>query len=306
MTGMAGSGRPFVDADHLRVRRLLVDCLPITAPGFLWEVRRWDGWRFYQPNPALDPSWERDARSWDAAAGALVAAAHREGRGEVHLQVHPAHRELEAEMVAWAEDRLAIEADGGRRLRTPVREYDRLRQGLLEGRGWLRTADWGVTRWLRFGTRPVAQSAVAAGYAVRFLRPGERDEALRIAALLNGAFGRTGHDAPEFLTFERHAPDYDPRLDLVAEAPDGSFAAHVGVTLEPVNHLAIVEPGCTHPGHRRRGLAEALLRHGLEQARRAGATQACVDTGAGEAANRLYEAVGSLEAFAAWDWEWRG
>ncbi len=306
MTGPAGSGRPFVEDDYLRVRQLLVDCLPITAPGFLWEVRRWDGSRFYQPDPAFDPRWGQDARAWEDAAGRVVAAAHREGRGEVHLQVHPAHRDLEGEMLAWAEDRLAIDADGGRRLVTPVRDYDRLRQLLLEARGWHRTDAWGVTRWLRFGTRPVAPSDVAAGYAVRSLRPGERDEACRIAALLNAAFGRTWHDAPEYLTFERHAPDHDPRLHLVAEAADGSFAAHVGVTLEPVNRLAIVEPVCTHPDHRRHGLAETLLRQGLELARQAGATQACVDTGDGEGANRLYEAVGFLEVFPAWDWEWRG
>ena len=306
MTDDVGSGRPFVEADYLRVRRLLIDCLPITAPGFLWEVRRWDGWRFYQPDAAFDRRWERDARAWEDASGNLVAAVHPEGRGTVHLQVHPAQRGLEAEMVAWAEDRLAVEADGSLRLRTPVREYDRLRQALLEARGWRRTDDWGVTRWLRFGMRPVAPSEVAAGFAVRSLRPGRRNEALRLAALLNAAFGRTQHDAPEFLTFEQHAPDYDPRLHLVAEAPDGSFAAHVGLTLEPVNRLAIVEPVCTHPDYRRHGLAEALLRHGLELARQAGAVQACVDTGAGEAANRLYEAVGFVEVFAAWEWEWRG
>ena len=235
-----------------------------------------------------------------------MGAAHADGAGEVHLQVHPAYRALEEAMIAWAEDRLAVDDGDRRRLVTPVREYDRSRQLLLEARGWRRTGDWGVTRWLRFGTSPVVPPAVATGYHLRSLRPGERDEALRIAALLNAAFGRTWHDAPEYLTFEGHAPDYDAALHLVAEAPDGSFAAHVGVTLEPVNRLAIVEPVCTHPDHRRRGLAEALLRQGLELARTAGATQACVDTGSGEAANRLYEGAGFVEVFPAWDWEWRG
>jgi mycothiol synthase len=302
----AETGRPFREDDYQAVRRLLIDCLPITAPGFLWEVRRWDGSRFYQPDPAFDPRWERDARAWEDRAGRLVAVVHADGPGEVHLQVHPAHRDLEAEMVAWAEDRLTVGAGDRRRLVTPVREYDRARQLLLAARGWQRTVDWGVTRWLRFGTRPLVPSAAAAGYTVRSLRPGEQEDALRIAALLNGAFGRTLHDAPEFLTFERHAPDYDAALHLVAVAPDGSFAAHVGITVEPVNRLAIVEPVCTHPDHRRRGLARALLHRGLELARQAGATQACVDTGSGDAANRLYEEVGFGEVFPAWDWEWRG
>jgi ribosomal protein S18 acetylase RimI-like enzyme len=73
-----------------------------------------------------------------------------------------------------------------------------------------------------------------------------------------------------------------------------------------MNRLAVVEPVCTHPEHRRRGLAETLIREGLERARRAGATQACVDTGSGEAANRLYADVGFGEVFVERAWEWRG
>ncbi len=305
--GTDGAGRPLREDDWPRVRHLLVAGLPISAPGFLWEVRRWDGWRWYQPDPAWDPRREQEGRAWESDDGALVGAAHGESAGEVHLQVHPAHRHLEEAMIAWAEDALAVDdVAGGRRLATPVREYDQRRASLLEARGWRRTGDWGVTRWLRFGIGPSRSSAWDPGYVMRSLRPGEREDALRIAALLNGAFGRTLHDAPEFLTFERHAPDYDAALHLVAEAPDGSFAAHVGITVEPVNRLAIVEPVCTHPDHRRRGLAQALLRRGLELARQAGATQACVDTGSGEAANRLYAEVGFGEVFPAWDWEWRG
>ncbi len=304
--GEREAGRPLREGDWGRVRELLVAGLPIVAPAFLWEVRRWDGWRWYRPDPAWDPRWEREGRAWEDPPGTLVAAAHGDGAGQLALQVHPAHRHLEEAMVGWAEGALSIaDATGVRHLVTPVREYDRRRQALLEGRGWRRTGAWGVTRWQRFGARPTAQAAAAPGYVLRSLRPGERDEALRLAALLNAAFGRTWHDAPEYLVFERFAPDYDAALHLVAEAPDGSFAAHVGVTLEPTNRLAIVEPVCAHPDHRRRGLAEALLRRGLEEVRRAGAVQACVDTGSDEAPNRLYEGVGFDEVYPAWDWEWR-
>jgi hypothetical protein len=49
----------------------------------------------------------------------------------------------------------------------------------------------------------------------------------------------------------------------VAEASDGSFAAHVGLTLDEVNGHGIVEPVCTGPDHQRRGLARALILDGL-------------------------------------------
>ncbi len=300
------AGRPFRESDWLRVRALLVDVLARSAPGFTWEVRRWDSWRWYDPDPAWKPRLEREARAWEGPGGALVAAAHADGAGRLALQVDPLHRDVEPSMVAWAEEALAVDDGAGSRgLVTQVRDYDHLRQRLVEVRGWRPTDEWGVTRWQRLGQRAVAPSPVAAGYAVRALRPGDRDDARRLAALLNAAFGRTFHDAPEYLVFERHAPDYDPALHLVAEAADGAFAAHVGVTIEPANRLAIIEPVCTHPDHRRRGLAEALLRRGLEGARRAGATQACVDTGTGAGPNRLYAGVGFGEAYVERAWEWR-
>lgn len=300
------AGQPLVEADWARVRALLVAVQPRSAPGFTWEVRRWDGWRWYDADPAWDPVRRHLGRAWDAADGTLVGAAHGDGDGEAALQVDPRHRDLEPAMVAWAEESLPVfDPAGGLRLAMAVRNYDHHRQRLLEGRGWRPTDRWGVTRWQRLGAVPVAPAPMAAGYRLRAIRPGDRDDAQQLATLLNAAFGRTLHAAPEFLVFAANAPGFDGELHLVAEAPDGTFAAHVGVTVEPVNALAIVEPVCAHPDHRRRGLAEALLREGLERACRRGATQACVDTGSGDAANRLYAAVGFGEVFTERAWEWR-
>ena len=43
------------DDDFWRVRQLLVDTYPITPIGFNWEVRRWDGTRFHDPDHTLLP-----------------------------------------------------------------------------------------------------------------------------------------------------------------------------------------------------------------------------------------------------------
>ena len=305
-TVMVAAGRPLAEVDWSRVRALLVDVVPRSAPGFAWEVRRWDGWRWHDADPTWDPAGRHAGRAWEAADGMLVAAAHGDGAGVLALQVDPRHRDLEPEMVAWGEAALAAPAgDGGRRLATTVRDYDDLRRRVLEARGWVPTGEWGVTRRQWLGARPVAATPIAAGYRARALGHGDPADAAGLAALLNAAFGRTLHAAAEILAFEANAPGFDAGLHLVAEAPDGSFAAHVGVTLEPVNGLAIVEPVCTHPDHRRRGLAETLIREGLERARRQGATQACVDTGSDDAANRLYATVGFGEVFVEREWEWR-
>ena len=44
----------------------------------------------------------------------------------------------------------------------------------------------------------------------------------------NAAFGRTFHNAAEYQNL-RFAPCFRRDLDLVAVAPDGSFAAYIGI-----------------------------------------------------------------------------
>jgi mycothiol synthase len=296
--------RPFEgDRDFWRIRDLLIQTYPITPRGFNWEIRRWEGRRFYNPEPALDPRWRESTFLWETEHGRLVAAVHPEDGGDAHLEIHPHFRFLEPEIFAWAEEHLARPAPGGsgRRLITYVYEYDVYRQELLQARNYQRTDHWGQLRWLRLGHGPLPRPVVASGYTLRATQPGHEDNQ-RIADLLNAAFGRDFHTAAEFETFTRLAPCFLRGLDLVAEAPDGSFAAYVGIPYDQVNRRAIFEPVCTHPDHRRQGLALALMLEGLHRLQAVGAREVTVDTGSMEAANRLYDSVGFTERYKGYSW----
>lgn len=109
--------RPFQsDGDYWRVRNLLIETYPITPTGFNWEIRRWDGWRYYKEGPSWNPRWEELVHLWFADDDKLVGAVHPEGGGDAHLELHPYYRDIEEDMVAWAEVHLAVPADEGRRL----------------------------------------------------------------------------------------------------------------------------------------------------------------------------------------------
>jgi GNAT superfamily N-acetyltransferase len=123
-----------------------------------------------------------------------------------------------------------------------------------------------------------------------------------MAVLLNAAFNRMIHSEAEYWNFVTHSPSFRHDLNLIAEAPDGSFAAHVGVTYEDANQSCVFEPVCTHPAHQRKGLARALMLEGLRRARSLGAVDAYVGTGDGMAANYLYEAVGFTEVYHGFVW----
>ncbi len=300
---------PQGDADFWRMRQLLVDTVPITPIGFNWDVRWLEGQRFYDANVDTPQFAQRPIRLWENAAGELVAFVLPESSlGTAYLQVHPDYRYLEEELVAWAEEHIcARNEDAGRSyLEIPVYEYDALRQQTLARRGYEKTPYWGMTRHMRLGQQPRPTVHLAEGYTLRTMRPEELADCQGIADLLNAAFHRTFHNPWEYQNFARRAPSFRRELDLVAVAPDGTFAAYVGIPYDETNRLGIFEPVCTHPDHLRRGLARALMTEGLLRLWEMGAVEAIVGTGDMEAANGLYTSMGFTEAYRNWIWrkEW--
>ncbi|MBN1564976.1 MAG: GNAT family N-acetyltransferase, partial [Anaerolineae bacterium] len=237
-----------------------------------------------------------------------VGAAHHEGGpGYAFLELHPDYRHLEAEMITWAEDHLArVHDDGTRELVFFVYDYDFPRRTLLMDRGY--EARWdGVMRKMRLNSRrpipapDLRPDVIAAGYTIRTTEPTHAD-AQRIADVINAGFNRTFHRAAELTNFYANSPDFRHDLDFVAVAPDGSFASYAGLTLEPVNKYAIFEPVCTHPDHRRQGLAQALMLTGLHKLRALGAVDVYVGTGDAIPANRLYDSLGFTEMYKGHGW----
>jgi len=295
--------RPFEsDDDYWRVHNLLIEMYPITPTGFNWEIRRWDGWRYYKKDPSWNPLWEELVHLWFADDDKLVGAVHPERSGEAHLELHPYYRDIEEDMVAWAEVHLTKQTDEGPKLSIFAFEYDTPRCRLLEERGYVKTSGWGVTRRLRLSNMHLPRPVLTEGYALRSTRPDEGDYQ-RIADVLNASFGRDWHTTKEFANFTRLSPSYRHDLNLVAEAPDGSFAALVGVTYDETNRRGIFEPVCTHPSHRRKGLARTLMCEGLRWLKSLGANDAYVETGDDIPPNRLYEAVGFTETYRGYTWQ---
>jgi len=296
------------DADYWRMRRLLIDTVPITPVAFNWDMRRLDGKRFYNEDLEENRLLKRSVQLWESEYGQLAGYVLSEGPGDAHLQVHPDYRHLEPEMIAWAEEALAVvSAESGRReLELYVNEHDVLRQQILAERGFAKMTYGGMCRHLRLGHQPLAAPAVADGYTLRATDPDDLADCRRIADLLNAAFGRTFHNAAEYQNFARFAPCFRRDLDLVAVAPDGSFAAYIGIPYDEVNRRGIFEPVCTHPAHQRKGLARALMLEGFHRLRAIGAIDATVDTGDAEPANAFYTAMGFTEAYksTAWRKEW--
>jgi mycothiol synthase len=293
------------DEDFLKVRNLLIETYPIIPVDFNWDIRRWDGWRFYNKDITFKHAWTEQVHLWETPDGRLVGAAHPDGPGSAQLEIHPDFRPyIEEEMLSWCENHLAAAGkDGGaRRLTMTVFEYDSPRRRLLAAHGFEKTDDYCVSRRMRLGSRPLPEPTLASGYLLRTTQPGDMRDCQGIADILNASFKRTFHNAEEFFNFSTCSPSFNHELDLVAEAQDGTFAAYVGITYDPTNRCGIFEPVCTHPRHLRLGLARSLMFEGLHRLKSLGASDVYVGTGDMIPANALYEAVGFTEAYAGYDW----
>jgi len=93
----------------------------------------------------------------------------------------------------------------------------------------------------------------------------------------------------------RQTASYRGDLHVLVEAPGGTMAASTIMWLDEVNKTAEFEPVGTHPRYRRLGLGTAMLLHGMQLARDAGATHmtvACLGAPEHPKARGLYYRVG--------------
>ncbi|MBX2997017.1 MAG: GNAT family N-acetyltransferase [Caldilineaceae bacterium] len=298
------TSRPMqTEDDYWPMRALLIDTVPITPIGFNWDMRRLDGKRFYSADLKADRLLSRRVQLWEAD-GELIGYVLPEGRGDAHLQIHPDYRHIEDEMVRWAEQNLAAPAQSGQcEIEIYVQEYDVHRQRILAERGFAKMDYGGMVRHMRLGKGTIPSPTVYEGYTLRITDPEDLADCQGIADLLNAAFGRNFHNAAEYQNFTRCAPSFHRELDLVMVAPDGVFAAYVGIPYDEANRRGIYEPVCTHPDHQRKGLARALMLEGLHRLRAMGALDATVDTGDMIPANALYTALGFTEAYKGYAWK---
>ncbi|TQF10539.1 GNAT family N-acetyltransferase [Myxococcus llanfairpwllgwyngyllgogerychwyrndrobwllllantysiliogogogochensis] len=261
--------RPYRDvADHEAMARLVVQAWAERGPHVECAVGDLT-WRLLRNAQVLP---REDISLWERAPGQLAGFAWAYGNGDVDLLVHPLeHADAFAvDVLPWVRARhgrtpqpatlWALESNG------PLLAALR-RLGLRTTGGcYLHLA-------LPLHALPPSPPPLPEGYRVRAMR-GPEEVAARALVHRRG-FG-TERVTTEVYARLMEAPRYQPALDLVIEAPDGSLAACALGWLDEANAVGEFEPVACAPEHRRRGLGRALLHEGLGRMRGLGARQAVV------------------------------
>jgi hypothetical protein len=303
--------RPFrTEDDYWRIRAFLRQVMLRNGLRELsWHVARLDYWRWHVAANCLNQdSVQELVFIWETPDGQMGAVLNPEGRGEAHLQVHPAlcTPEVEAEMIAVAEEHLSVVRDGRRRLVVWTNDGYPDRLATLKGCGYAPNS-WAESGWRRDLAAPLPEAGIPEGYSIRPL--GGVDE----LPARSWASWRGFHpDEPdedyegwEWYHNIQRCPLYRRDLDIVAVAPGGEIASFCTVWYDDVTRTAYTEPVATVPEHLRRGLARATITEGWRRARRLGAVRVFVG-GYEDPANALYRSLtgGEHDRFEAWERRW--
>jgi GNAT superfamily N-acetyltransferase len=209
-------------------------------------------------------------------------------------QVHPGHAGLADEVISWYD---AAAAGTERTVLPSAADEFALRRWAAHGYAADPVALGDNGSWTQLNERDLAeldQPVLPDGF--RFRTADEAGPAAAVQAHLD-AWAPSTYSAEAYQGVRQTAA-YRGDLHILVEAPDGTMASSTIMWLDGANKTAEFEPVGTHPGYRRRGLARAMLLHGMDRARAAGATRmtvACLGAPGHPGARGLYYSVGFRE-----------
>lgn len=251
------------------------------------------------------PTWRH--RFWRDAAGEPIGWAwaflpyevvrtdgsvRRYAGADLSWLVHPDRPEIFDEILDWYEEHtVALER------RVTVRAADTEALARLRAHGFAvnmeEVGDDGS--WVQLNRRDltkIEKPALPEGYRLRTAAQVGVEAAWRAHA---GAWHPSSISLTGMRDLAEKTESYRPDLHMVVVSGDGTPVASATIWLDPDTGSAEFEPVGTLPEHRRKGVARAMLLHGMHAAKAAGAKcmlVACLGAAKRPAARELYSSIG--------------
>ena len=276
-----------------------------------WSQGRLSDWKY---NLVSERKWvptflARGAHLWlDPFGNVLGAAINEDMAAVVTLLVRQAHGHLFEEMLRWATEAWAgfarpLENDPDRGHLYLIQDAFHPEEGaVLAANGWEDLGPEEIMRRYDVAAQAAREPVLPEGFrAVTLAENGDWASKQRLHhSAWHGDKPVTGFHLQVF-EYCRTSPSYDPTLDFSVLSPAGEHAAGCVAFPDYGNAYAEIERVCTHSAFRRRGLAEAVLRHCFRELHRRGIREATI-TGGNDAAIGLYGKLGAVEAWPLHAW----
>lgn len=278
-------------ADYAQMRALLSDSRRALPRPLNWSIAELDNWRFasFTRKLAENPRYFQDnAHLWFDSVGGLVGFVVSNDSDWFALQVRPDGRAHEDQILDWVVEEWA---ESKARVCTAAYVCDDYRTQRLQNRGMTCAGVTGVDH--RYATDRYPSAGIPCGYHVESFA--DRHDPQATIELECAAFGRDKADLDrEWFETKALAPGYLPEWQLFLVTDQGQYASFCVAWPDWPSSTAEIDPIGTHPAHRRRGLARALLQECFRRLNASGIREAQIN-GYGEGPRALY---GSLEPVA--------
>lgn len=279
--------------------KILCDFMEIRE--FMVEIYERD-WRNGVPAPfleyALSSSWMDISYThrfciWEEDGKIVAFVFHENPASDVYFSLRPGYEELAQEMVAYAGEHMP-RPDGEHRL--VIFEGQNAVMEAAQKAGYVKAFGYNdkVFDFSRELDYPLPE-----GFG--FVEPGKLDYA-KVAECCWKGFDHEQEEGPwdgqcEDMYRIMQAPHATPLYPVAIENGKGEYVCFAGMWWTPENQLAYMEPLCTVPEQRHKGLATAALSELYRRMKPLGATHM---TGGG---NPFYEKIGFMPCIGWTFWE---
>jgi len=279
------------DAQFMELWKLLITSYAITGKPHNWFFSRLENWKYASPEKPRT-YFMSNVRLWRNETGELIGFCISEsGKNSIHLQIHPDYRFVEADMLSWVEHSWAGDRD---HIKTYAEPYDTGRQKLLAQLGYEDMGDNGYMRKYDL-SRPYRAVDLPQGFRIETLA--DNGNYSKHIAVESKAFN-SAHINQEWFDGKSSAPSYSFDLDFCVVSPQSEHVAFCLAWIDPDNQVAEIDPVGTHPDHRRRGFAKAVVSACFRELRVRGVRYAYIGSGPEPyISNRLYESLHPVEKY---------
>ena len=235
-------------------------------------------WSYMHYHPYLDRKILDNAAVWEDN-GKIFGVVHQESRPEeAFFELHPDYPRLKQPMLDYAVKHFHGKSpDGKENIRAFINDFDKEFEELAIKRGFQLISEDRLHRPMSQLTLPQPSPKLPDGFRLQSLA--DEDDLVKLDRCIYRGFNH-GPEPPETdfagRKLMQSAPGFCKELNIVVVAPDDDYVAYAGLWFEEKNKFAYVEPVCTDPDYRLRGLAKAAILEGIRRCGKLGAKVAYV------------------------------
>jgi GNAT superfamily N-acetyltransferase len=256
-------------------------------------------WEYMHGHPWLDEKSLDKIGVWEDS-GRIAGVVHYEHKlGEAFFEIRPEYARLKPEMLEHAEKNLYGKAEDGRTyIKAFINDFDNNFEMLAASLGYVKDDKFARPMSQMTINNPFPPISIPEGFTLKSLA--EDNDLARLDRCIYRGFNHG--DAPPVTDYQvrkkqQSMPNFRRDLNIIIVAPDGNYVTYAGLWFESKNKYAYVEPVCTEPAYRLKGLGKAAVLEGIRRCGELGAEVSYVG-----ADRPFYQSMGFRKLYACNCW----